>query len=303
MGWIRFDEAIFQDDWYVDLTDAEARAWLHFILYSGKERGFVPKMSFKLLSRHIIVDESVISSMLEKALLKGKLVLNDSGWEVCNFNKYNPSMTNSERQARYRGNKSNNKVTPVTESNGVTHTLHNGTLHNDTKQNKEEEREQVAPTTSPEVFEGRTQDPSKPPVHELVINLWSIGEFCKIKEYYEIKPEDWDKDIAIWESRIGKERLTEESRKFKNWMLDKYPPKNGKTTHTQKGNPRQRLLNNWLGKIPESEWKKQRPNENGWWSYDATDPFMYLRNNCFEGNIYVGERQPDGTIRRQNMPP
>lgn len=122
MAWVRLDDAIFDDDWFTGLTEAERYCWLALICYSGRNRGVLKTTNPKILSQRIWSSQEIVTSVLKKA--KDAFKLEDIGGgeiEIANFSKYNPDPKNSERQKAYRERQ---KITKVTESNSY-EPLHN----------------------------------------------------------------------------------------------------------------------------------------------------------------------------------
>jgi len=112
-GWIRLYRRLLEDGWYLALTDAQARAWVHLLLlvnwkesewccHKCSTQAILPAgataKTFRTLAQRAHVGEHVMRKLLEKALRAGKLeVLYLSGchkvYLVVNWQKYQEAVT------------------------------------------------------------------------------------------------------------------------------------------------------------------------------------------------------------------
>ncbi len=121
-SWIRLDEAIFTDDWYMDLSEPCKIAWIHFLLLAKRNRGRVGTCSPKLLASNLHTSQNSAQEMIDSALKNGNLLLEDGKfWKVKNWAKYQEDQTNSERQTRHRSNGSNveERYSPLRNGNNA----------------------------------------------------------------------------------------------------------------------------------------------------------------------------------------
>lgn len=112
MSWIRLDDALFQDDWYNELSDPTKLAWIHLLLFANRNRGTFRRSSPKLLSINLNLKENSVAEMLKSALENGKILqIDQKTYAVKSWRKYHPDPTSSERQRRFREKQSNGYVT------------------------------------------------------------------------------------------------------------------------------------------------------------------------------------------------
>lgn len=108
MSWIRLDDAIFQDDWYEELSDPSKLAWIHLLLFANRKRGTFGKSSLKLLAINLHLSENSVAEMLKSALKNGKILQIDSKtFSIKSWRKYQPDPTNKDRQTTFRKKQSN----------------------------------------------------------------------------------------------------------------------------------------------------------------------------------------------------
>lgn len=97
MPWIRFDCCILDDDFAIELTGDEFKAWSLFLLRTKAlgARGRVKTASLSSLSRNWNVAQDAINSMLSKA---GSRIVEQNGqWFISNWSKYNDDYRNTDK--------------------------------------------------------------------------------------------------------------------------------------------------------------------------------------------------------------
>ena len=117
MAWLRIDDGFPENRKVLALPRRERWTWLEVMAYCARQQngGQVPNSSSDIV-RH------ATPAFIQAAFDAGLLVLTDTGYEVHDWDEYNPKdPTNAVRQQRYRNAKRNAEVTEnVTDENVTT---------------------------------------------------------------------------------------------------------------------------------------------------------------------------------------
>lgn len=139
MPWFKLDCGWWLSEWIVPLSEGAQLSWTRLIEYTKEKgsRGTVKAISPLVASRIWMVSQDSAAEMISAAINEGALTVDDGGWTLVNWDKYQSDPTAAERQAKSRANKSQ-KSQEVTAGNDVSQsvTVTNG----DIRESRLEER-------------------------------------------------------------------------------------------------------------------------------------------------------------------
>lgn len=104
-------QSILDNEWFISLTDSQARTFLHLLAYATPTDGHIMTKSLALISRRTCRDVRSIRSLLAQS--EGRIIETETGFYITDWLQYNkPRDVSTDRVRKYR------EMKRVTETNG-----------------------------------------------------------------------------------------------------------------------------------------------------------------------------------------